>query len=61
VGDPGVGAALAHPGANLVELGLQRSPCQTAPDTTNTGAEIDAASAPKTVAHCTVWPRLLYW
>src|SRR5215207_5805253 len=30
VGDPGIGAALAHPCADLIELRLQRSPCQTA-------------------------------
>ena len=35
MGDPGVGAALAHPGADLVQLGLQRSACQTAPETSN--------------------------
>jgi hypothetical protein len=35
MGDPGVGAALAHPRPDLVELRLQRSACQTAPETTN--------------------------
>jgi hypothetical protein len=42
MGDPGVGPALAHPGADLVQLWLQRSPCQTAPDTTNPAPAIDA-------------------
>ncbi len=35
VGDPGVGTALAHPRADLVELRLQRSACQTAAETSN--------------------------
>ena len=32
--DPGVGSALADPGPDLVQLWLQRSPCQRAPETT---------------------------
>jgi hypothetical protein len=35
MGDPGVGSALADPRADLVELGLQGSACQTAAETTN--------------------------
>src|SRR3954469_23928591 len=35
VGDPCIGAPLAHPRADLVQLGLQRSACQTAPETSN--------------------------
>ena len=35
VGDPGVGPALADPGPDLVQLGLQRSPCQGRAETTN--------------------------
>ena len=35
MGDPGVGPPLADPCPDLVQLRLQRSACQTAPETTN--------------------------
>jgi hypothetical protein len=47
MGDPRVGAALTHPGADLVELRLQRSTCQTAADTTNPRPEIDVHPYPE--------------
>jgi len=49
--DPGVCPTLAYPRTDLVELRLQRSPCQTAPETTNTRPENHRVSAPETVPH----------
>ena len=40
VGDPGVGAALPHPGPDLVQLWFERSACQAAADTTNEGTRV---------------------
>jgi carbon storage regulator len=45
VGDPGVGPALAHPGADLVQLGLQGPPCQSGADTSNGGSLLRPAGA----------------
>ena len=47
VRDPSVGASLADPGPDLIQLGFERSPCQAAPETTD--------------PRCALLPRMVKW